>query len=105
MSSLPHEYNILEKAGSWLGHQHSDETKKKLKGENHPNYGKPKYEGSGKPSQQIEVTDITNNTTTYYISMHEAARALNLPNFNIIRNYILRNQQKPYKGKYTFKKY
>jgi group I intron endonuclease len=36
--------------------------------------------------------------------MHEAARALNLPNFNIIRNYILRNQQKPYKGKYTFKK-
>jgi hypothetical protein len=37
--------------------------------------------------------------------MHEAARALNLPYFNIIRNYILRNQQKPYKGKYTFKKY
>jgi len=49
-------------------------------------------------------TDIKNNTTTYYDSMHEAARALNLPNFSIIRNYIKNNQQKPYKGKYTFKK-
>jgi len=37
-----------------------------LTGENHPNYGKPKYEGSGKPSQVIEVTDITNNQTTTY---------------------------------------
>jgi hypothetical protein len=51
--------------------------------------------------------------------MGEAARALNLPNFNIIspgracpqgvaplgtRNYILRNQQKPYKGRYSLKK-
>jgi len=34
--------------------------------------------------------------------MREAARALNLPNFNIIRNYIKNNQQKPYKGKYIF---
>jgi len=60
--------------------------------------------GSGRPSQVIEVTDIKNNTTTYYDSMHEAARALNLPNFSIIRNYIKNNQKKPYKGKYTFKK-
>jgi len=30
LSSLPHEYNILEKAGSWLGHKHSDETKQIL---------------------------------------------------------------------------
>jgi len=29
LSCLPHEYNILEKAGSWLGHKHNDETKKK----------------------------------------------------------------------------
>jgi hypothetical protein len=103
MSSLPHEYNILEKAGSWLGYQHSDETKKKLKGENHPNYGKPKYEGSGKPSQQIEVTDITNNTTTYYISMHEAARALNI-SYSVINMYFSRNQVKAYKGIYTFRR-
>jgi len=27
LCSLPHEYNILQKAGSWLGHKHSDEAK------------------------------------------------------------------------------
>ena len=30
LCSLPHEYNILPKAGSWLGHKHSDETKTKI---------------------------------------------------------------------------
>jgi group I intron endonuclease len=135
MSSLPHEYNILEKAGSRLGRKHSEKTKKIMsdakKGQNHteetktkmsdaqkgeknpmygktgeknPMYGKPKPKGAGKSSQQIKVTDIKNNTTILYDSMNEAARALNLPNFNIIRNYIKNNQQKPYKGKYTFKK-
>jgi len=67
-------------------------------------YGKPKIEGSGKPSQAIEVTDIKNNITTSYDSIHEAARALNIYSHNIIRNYIKNNQKKPYKGKYTFKK-
>ena len=57
-----------------------------------------------KPSQQIEVTDIKNNTTTYYDSMGEAARALNLPSHKVISDYIKNNQQKPYKGQYTFKK-
>jgi len=55
-------------------------------------------------SQVIEVTDIKNNTTDLYDSIREAARVLNLPNFNIIRNYIKNNQVKPYKGQYTFKK-
>jgi len=44
LSCLPHEYNILEKAGSRLGHNHSDESKKIMsdikKGENNPMYGK-----------------------------------------------------------------
>ena len=57
-----------------------------------------------RPSQQIEVFDIKNNTATSYDSMGEAARALNLPNFNIISNYIKNNKKKPYKGQYTFKK-
>ena len=80
---MPHEYNILEKAGSWLGHKHSDETKIIMsdakKGENHPMFGQnhtdeskiimsdakkgeknPMYNklrpsGAGRPSQQIEV--------------------------------------------------
>ena len=142
LCSLPHEYNILTKAGSWLGHEHSEETKKIMsdikKGENNPMYGKnhtdesktimsdakkgtnhsdetkkimsdtrkgkPKIEGSGKPSQVIEVTDIKNNITTYYDSISEAARELNLPNHTVISNYIKNDQKKPYKGRYTFTK-
>src|SRR5436853_4277962 len=121
------EYNTVKDPTlpPMAGRTHSPETKQILsdgkKGENHPNYGQtlnnktkkkisdtkkgqPKIEGSGSPSQQIEVFDIKNNTTTSYDSMGEAARALNLPNYTIISNYILRNQKKPYKGKYTFKK-
>jgi group I intron endonuclease len=44
LCSLPHEYNILEKAGSRLGSTHSDATKQIMsdakKGSNHPMYGK-----------------------------------------------------------------
>jgi hypothetical protein len=66
--------------------------------------GQPRPEESGKPSQQIEVTDIKNNTTTSYNSMSEAARALNLPSYKAISDYIKNNQKKPYKGRYTFQK-
>jgi len=87
LSTEKHEYNILEKAGSTLDRKHSDKTKQIMsdakKGENNPMYGKnhteetkkimseakkgkPRAEGVGKPSQQIEVTDIKNNTTTSY---------------------------------------
>jgi len=66
--------------------------------------GKPRPEGAGKPSQQIEVTDIKNNITTSYDSIHEAARALNISNHQAITNYFRQNQKKPYKGRYTFKK-
>jgi hypothetical protein len=54
-------------------------------------------------SQVIEVTDIKNNTTISYDSMSEAARALNI-NMRRISAYFVRNQLKPYKGLYTFKK-
>jgi len=64
--------------------------------------GQPRVERSGKPSQQIEVTDIKNNTTTSYNSMSEAARVLNLPSYKAISDYIKNNQKKPYKGRYTF---
>jgi hypothetical protein len=74
------------------------------KGEKNPMYNKPRSEGAGSPSQPIEVTDITNNITTSSDSIHEAARALNLPNHQAISNYIRNNQKKPYKGIYTFKK-
>jgi len=107
LSTENHEYNILEKAGSSRGRKHDEKTKKKISdsmsGENHPMFEKPRPEGAGRPSQAIEVTNITNDTTTSYDSMHEAAKVLNLPSYRIIRNYIIRNQQKPYKGIYTFR--
>jgi group I intron endonuclease len=127
LSSENHEYNILEKAGSRLGSNHSGEIRKKIseanKGNNNPNYGKTisnetrqkisdalkgrsKPEGAGSPSQSIEVTDMTlpkNNQTTTYDSIREAARALNI-NHSRITMYFTKNQQKPYKGIYTFKK-
>ena len=125
---LPHEYNIAQDpTAPMFGRTHSDATKKIMsdakKGTNHTEEtkkimsdakkgntnglkkGEPRPEGSGSPSQAIEVVDIINNITTYYISMHEAARVLNISNFNIIRNYIIRNQKKPYKGQYIFKKF
>jgi len=36
------------------------------KGEKNPMHNKPRSEGAGSPSQQIEVVDIKNNITTYY---------------------------------------
>jgi len=72
-------------------------------GENHPNYGKPRPEGAGSPSQAIEVFDNKNNQTTTYDSMGEAGRALNI-DYNSIVKYFANNQKKPYKGQYTFKK-
>ena len=107
LSTEKHEYNSLEKAGSTLDRKHSDKTKQILsevnKGNNHPNYGKARYEGSGRPSQAIEVTDSELNQTTTYNSISEAAIAYNLPSYRIIANYIKNNQKKPYKGRYTFK--
>jgi len=94
-----------------------DETKKKISdtvkkienpscfkpGENHPNYGKPRFEGAGKPSQQIEVIDKNTNEITVYNSISEAGKALNISHATIVK-YFTNNQQKPYKGRYTFKK-
>ena len=51
----------------------------------------------------IEVTDIKNDTTTSYDSMCEAARALDI-RWTVMNNSFSKNQKKPYKGQYTFKK-
>jgi len=89
-----------------FGQNHSDDTKTKISdaitGENHPMYGKPKPEGAGRPSQQIEVTDIQNNQTTIYDSIREAARALNCDH-SAIGYYFKSKNINPYKGRYVFK--
>jgi group I intron endonuclease len=124
---LKPEYNILKKAGSLLGFKHSDETRAKLSalkkgknnpmfgrigekhpmfgktGEKNPMFGKPRPEGSGSPSQKIEVIDIKNNITTVYDSICAAALALNIKQPRISM-YFSRNQKKPYKLRYIFKK-
>jgi len=97
------------------GRTHSDDTKIIMsdasKGEKNPMFGKNHSDKTREnislsmPNNiKIEVTDIKNNTTISYDSIRAAARALNLPNHNTIIKYIRRNQQKPYKGQYTFKK-
>ena len=111
LCSLPHKYNILLKAGSRSGSKHSDEVKtkisdaaKKIAHSGRFKPGQQRPEGAGSPSQAIEVTDIKNNITTSYNSISAATRALNLPNFQVISNYIKNNQKNPYKARYTFKK-
>ena len=90
-----------------MGQTLSDDTKKKI---SEAKKGQARPEGSGRPAQVIEVTDITNNQTTTYDSISAAAKALNLPSYRAISNYINNNKgeagcvQKPYKGQYIFKK-
>jgi len=119
-----HEYNILPKAGSRFGSiylektkkimsnakkggKHSDETKQKISdahiGSQLSDETRQKISNAMPTSIKIEVTDIKNNTTTNYDSISEAARALNI-NKSVIDMYFIRNQQKPYKGRYTLKK-
>jgi hypothetical protein len=105
------EYNISKEAGAPMsGHSHSEETRKKMsdtfKKINHSGRfkkGQVRPEVSGRPSQQIEVTDNKNNQTTTYDSISAAARALNIHPARIVM-YFSQNQKKPYKGQYTFKK-
>ena len=85
----------------------SEETRTKIsdakKGRNLSDETRKKISDAQPTSQQIEVTDLQEKTTTTYNSIREAARALNI-NKSVIDTYFIRNQQKPYKGQYTFKK-
>nr|YP_009568430.1 hypothetical protein [Drechslerella brochopaga]QBL02512.1 hypothetical protein [Drechslerella brochopaga] len=102
----------------FFGKRHSEETRAKqsaaMKGKTHSaeirkkiseaKKGIARPEKAGKPAQKISVFDIENNITTIYDSMHEAARAINIK-CNVISAFIKNNQKKPYKGKYSFKKF
>lgn len=123
ISLLKPEYNLLTKAGSWLGYKHTEKTLVKMEashlgkrhsletrakigeavgGKNHPMFGKPRAIGAGKASQSILVIDLEKNTETIYISFSEAAAALGIRR-TAISTYISRNQEKPFKDRYIFK--
>jgi hypothetical protein len=110
LNLLNPEYNVSRKAGAPMyGRLHSEESKKKKyrkqlkkKGENHHFcIGRPK--GAGKAAKMLEVFDIDTRVTTLYESISAAGRALSIPQ-RCIYTYFSRNQLKPYRGKYVFKK-
>jgi len=82
-----------------FGKTHSEEIRAKISASRKANPS-----GSSQPSSQsIEVIELETNITTKYISMSEAAKALNI-HPAIIPRYFKNNQKKPYKGKYIFVK-
>nr|YP_010608753.1 hypothetical protein PNX16_mgp018 [Drechslerella dactyloides]WAN89833.1 hypothetical protein [Drechslerella dactyloides] len=118
------EYNILPAAGSSLGYIHSDESRAKIvasrlgkkhskeikakisvamQGKNNPIFGKIRAIGAGKPSQNIIVIDLEKNTETIYNSLNEAATALGIRRTGI-STYLYKNQQKPFKERFIFKR-
>lgn len=109
---LKPEYNILQIAGSSLGSKRSVETLAKMGAwkRSVETRAKMSVAKKGKKntayhpnSQKIEVTDLEINQKTIYPSVREAARALNI-NKTSIHNSFYRNQQKPYKGRFIFRK-
>lgn len=74
-----------------FGKNHSEDTKAKMAAAKKGIY------------QKIEVTNVTTNQTTIYESLSAAALAIDLHTANI-STFLSRNQQKPFKGIYIFKK-
>jgi len=85
---------------SFYGKIHNEETLKKM---SEARKGRLRTEGSGRPSQKIEVFDLTTDIKTTYDSIRDAARALGIRPSGISL-YFANNQQNPYKGRYIFKK-
>lgn len=125
LDSLKPEYNILKIAGSCLGHRwklsktrlgrkQTEETKQKIReaglgntirlGSTHTEESKKRMSEAKKTIKvSIEVLDLETGIKTVYPSITEAARALDIT-INSISQYIIRNTNKPFKGKYKFSK-
>jgi penicillin V acylase-like amidase (Ntn superfamily) len=87
------EYNILKEAGtmpSRLGISHSEDTKMKIRLSNPNRF-------------MVSVTDILNNVEIIYDSVNQAEKALDISSGQISQ-YFNKNQQKPFKKRYIFKK-
>ena len=83
-----------------FGKKRSDEIRQKISDKK---LGKPRPEGSGRPAQKIEVIDNENNTTTMYNSIAEAGGTIGV-NPTLISLFITRNQVKPYKKRFIFRR-
>jgi hypothetical protein len=112
IETLRPEYNILQKAGSSFGFRHSPETIQKMselqnliKHRNPGLFkkGHKKIEGAGKLSKRVEVLDIDTSKRTIYNTISAAAEALNI-NQAAISMYFVRNQKRPFRGRYIFTK-
>jgi group I intron endonuclease len=111
------EYNILKKAGSRIGHPHTDETRQKLsalqkgrimsdetrailsalqKGHIQSEETRAKRSDSNPKSVDIEVSDLETNITIYG-SIREAAKELNTDHTSL--RYCI-NTDKLFKGRY-----
>lgn len=77
------EYNILKTPGS-------------------PAHMKEYFEANPVSGSKVEVTDVQTNTTTTYVSIRGAARALSIDR-RYIEHFINLNQTKPVFDRYTFK--
>lgn len=87
------EYNILKEGGtmlSRLGTSHSEDTKIKIRLSNPNRF-------------MVSVTDILTNVETIYDSVNQAEKALDISSGQISQ-YFNKNQQKPFKKRYVFKK-
>jgi hypothetical protein len=65
--------------------------------------GHKKIEGAGKLSKRVEVLDIDTSKRTIYNTISAAAEALNI-NQAAISMYFVRNQKRPFRGRYIFTK-
>lgn len=105
---------VMGENNNMYGKTHSAETRKKLSeintGAKHHLYGKNHSDATRKKLSEarntikVEVFDVLKNETITYDSIKEAVEALKLKNAQIISNYLIRNQKKPYLGQYIFKK-
>lgn len=101
------EYNISQYPSSpFLGLSHSKESIEKMRVSTQGILKTEQHKLSlslADPSMvSIEVTDLTCDKVTVYPSMRGAAKDLGI-GVSIIKNFITREQKKPYKGRYIFK--
>ena len=92
LDTLPHEYNILETAGSLLGHRHSEEARKKMSEarlayytENPEARTAATAAATAAHSKAVLVTNTKTGETAEYISQAAAAKVLEVSPVSIHR--------------------